>query len=263
MLHALKRNTVGHHAAKNEPVNPEFDGLKDKLEQVQKSLTTATLELNNAQKAYKNAASEATTFSTALHAMYPTDDEFREVLKTSVSEVADPIPKAMEEVLEPASKVRVIERMVNSYITEIKSVSQEYSKLENARKDYAMYQAKVGKLEKKDSANDKQSRNMSKLEDSKAKYNSLLEGTLHRMKSTHSKAKDMFRAAFVAYWLYQNAIHDILGKSFGPSMAYATLNADSIISSLERKQTPPSPDKSWKYFVETSGVTMIINVRQA
>ncbi|KAI0562454.1 hypothetical protein FGB62_59g050 [Gracilaria domingensis] len=241
MLHALKRSTVGHSAAKHEPVNAEFETLRTNLENVQKSLQTAVNEIDGAQKAYKKAATDAGKFSTTMHSLYPKDDETRELFKTTVDQVVDSVPKDLEGITEPNSKMRALERMVGAYLTEIKSLSADYPKLETARKDYAMYQAKVEKLGKKESDNDKQSRNMSKLEDAKAKYNSLLEGIIHRMKITYEKASLMFRASYAAYWIYQKAVLDILGKHFGPAMSYAAEHADSILQDATIAQTPPSP----------------------
>eukprot|EP00178_Gracilaria_changii_P025462 TRINITY_DN78446_c0_g1_i1.p1 TRINITY_DN78446_c0_g1~~TRINITY_DN78446_c0_g1_i1.p1 ORF type:complete len:245 (-),score=54.53 TRINITY_DN78446_c0_g1_i1:86-820(-) len=244
MFHALKRSTVGHSAAKNEPVNAEFETLRTNLDNVQKSLQTAMGDIDDAQKAYTKAAADAGKFSTTMHSLYPKDDETRELFKTTVDQVADVVPKDLETITEPASNVRALERMVSAYLTEIKTLSAEYPKLETARKDYAMYQAKVEKLGKKDSDNDKQSRNMGKLEDAKAKYNSMLEGIIHRMKITYEKASLMFRASYVAYWIYQKAVLEVIGKHFGPAMSYAADNVDGILQEVTTAQTPPSPNKT-------------------
>ncbi|PXF48179.1 hypothetical protein BWQ96_02131 [Gracilariopsis chorda] len=241
MLHALKRSTVGLSAAKHEPVNTEFENLKTNLDNVQKSLSTALSEIDGAQKAYKKAATDAGKFSTTLFNLYPNDDDTRVLFKTTLDQVVDVVPKDLEEAIEPTSQVRSLERVVSAYLTEIKSLAEEYPKLDTARRDYAMYQAKVDKLGKKDSDSDKQSRNMGKLEDSKAKYNSLLEGTLHRMKKTYEKAAIMFRASYIAYWIYQNSVHDILGKHFGPAMSYARLHADAVLLESGTASAPPSP----------------------
>ncbi|CAN8067935.1 unnamed protein product [Agarophyton chilense] len=241
MLHALKRSTVGHSAAKNEPVNAEFETLRANLENIQKSLESAVSEIDGVQKAYKKAAADAGKFSTSLHSVYPNDDETRTLFKKSVDQVVDVIPRDLENIVQPASQVCTLERMVGAYLTEIKALTADYPKLDTARKDYAMYQAKVEKLGRKDSDNDKQSRNMSKLEDSKAKYNSLLEGIIHRMKTTSEKANLMFRAAYVAYWIYQKEVNAVFSEHFGPSMAYAAENVDGLLKEATELQTPPSP----------------------
>lgn len=241
MLHALKRNTVGLSAAKHEPVNTEFENLKANLDKIHKSLSSALSEVEGAQKAYRKAATDAGKFSTDLHNLYPNDDDTRALFKTTLDQVADVVPMQLEAAIEPTSQVRSLERVVGAYLTEIKSLSEEYPKLDTARRDYAMYQAKVDKLGKKDSDSDKQSRNMGKLEDSKAKYTSLLEGILHRMKKTCEKSGLMFRASFVAYWIYQNSVHDILGKHFGPAMSYARLHADAVLQEAGSASAPPSP----------------------
>lgn len=114
------------------------------------------------------------------------------------------------------------------YLMEIKTLQGEYKKVDVARTDYGLYQDKVDKLEKKNSESDKQNRNLDKMEGARATYTSILDGMVHRMNSTYAKSSTMFRAAFVAYWLWQSRMNRIVGEHFQPAIAYATANEHTL-----------------------------------
>jgi len=235
MFNSIRRKTVGLGTAKNQPVNAEFDNLRQSLDNVSKALTSALADIDSAEKSWKTLVTSASHFSSALHSLYPTDDDLRALFKTTHEQVSAPLTKQMAEDGAPDSQVKSIERMVRAYLTEIKTLSAEYTKVDHARRDYAMFQAKADKLAKKNSSGgggDKQTKNIDKnlnnLEESKAKYNSILEGTVHRMKSTYDKATTMFRAAFVAYWLYHNDMTKVVNENFRPAFSYARANADGL-----------------------------------
>lgn len=247
MFHSLKRKTVGHSAGKHEPGNTEFDNLKQGLDNVSKALTAALADIDTAEKSWKTLAKSAAHFSSGLHSLYPKEDDLRALFKTTLDEVEAPLQKEMDSVTEPTSKVKSIERIVRAYLTEIKTLAAEYNKVSNARKDYAMYNAKVDKLGKKTEQSDKQSRNLDKLEDSKAKYDSILGGTVHRMKSTYEKAPTMFRAAYVAYWLYHSQMSSSVTKHFKPSYTYSNAHAEGLFKLSESSaHVPPAAGSSDK-----------------
>lgn len=244
MFHSLKRKTVGHSAAKHEPVNTEFDNLRQGLDNVSKALTAALADIDVAEKSWNTLSKSAAHFSSGLHSLYPKEDDLRTLFKKTLDEVESPLQKEMAVIAEPTSKVKGIERIVRAYLTEIKTLSAEYNKVNNARKDYAMYNTKVDKLGKKATESDKQSRNLDKLEDSKAKYESILGGTVHRMKSTYEKAPTMFRAAFVAYWLYHSQMSSAVGKHFKTSYNYANAHAEGLFKLSESSAHVPASSSS-------------------
>lgn len=239
----IKRKTVGIGAARNEPVNAEFDNMRQSLDNVSKALTTALKDIDSAEKSWKTLLTSAINFSSGLHSLYPEEDQLRERFKSTLDELEGPMQKDMAALNEPSSKMKGIERMVKGYLTEIKTLGAEYHKVDNARKDYAMYQSKVDKLEKKEGKTEKQSRNLEKLESSKATYNNLLDGVIHRMKSTYQKAPSMFRAAYVSYWLYHSQMNSVVDKNFKSSFTYAIGNADSLFSMTETSNHTADPSK--------------------
>lgn len=247
MLHSLKRKTVGHSAGKREPVNAEFDTLRQGLDNVSKALTAALADIDTAEKAFNTLTQSASHFSSGLHSLYPQDDDLRTLFKSTLDEVEGPLATEMAKVSEPTSKVKGIERVVRAYLTEVKTLSAEYHKVDIARKDYGMYQAKNDKLGKKTDQTDKQSRNLDKLETAKAKYTSILDGTVHRMKSTYEKAPKMFQAAYVAYWLYHSQMTASISKHFKSPSTYANAHADLLFKLSESASHTPeatTADKS-------------------
>lgn len=229
MLHSLKRKTK-FRTEKQEPVNAEFDHVRQSLDNVSKALTGALTDIDQAEKSWRTLVSSSEHFSSGLHSLYPQDDDVRNLFKKTIDDVGGPLTKEMADATDAKSKVKTIERMVRAYLTEIKTLAAEYSKVETARKDFAIYQTKVDKLGKKEAESSKQSRNLDKLENSRATYNSVLEGTTHRMKTTYEKAPTMFRAAYVAYWLYHSTMSSIVTKHFKPSFDYAKAHADHLFS---------------------------------
>lgn len=230
MFHSIKRATVGLAAGKHEPKNAEFENMRNKMENVNKALASALNDIEGAQKTWHAVVDSSDRFAASLHTLYPNEDQVRALFKSALDEVRGPIAEDMHAIVNPSSQVRSIERNVRAYLTEIKTLTAEYNKVENARKDYAMYQAKTEKLDKSSNGTDKQSRNLDKLESSRATYHSILDGTLHRMKTTYDKAPVMFRATHVAFWLYQSRMNDLLSKHFSNSFDYAAQNCDSLFS---------------------------------
>lgn len=211
-------------------MNAEFDHVRQSLDNVSKALTGALTDIDQAEKSWRTLVSSSEHFSSGLHSLYPQDDDVRNLFKKTIDDVGGPLTKEMADATDAKSKVKTIERMVRAYLTEIKTLAAEYSKVETARKDFAIYQTKVDKLGKKEAESSKQSRNLDKLENSRATYNSVLEGTTHRMKTTYEKAPTMFRAAYVAYWLYHSTMSSIVTKHFKPSFDYAKAHADHLFS---------------------------------
>lgn len=230
MLHAIKRKTVGAAAARNEPVNSEFDNLRQSLDNASKALTAALEDVESAEKSWTSLITSATHFSSGMHTLYSQEDDLRTLFKKTLTEVEGPLPREMAGMVEPKSKVKTLERMVRAYIAEIHSLTLDYPKVESARKDYAMYHTKVDKLDKKDGVEEKHSRNLDKFESSKVSYESTLEGTLHRMKISHAKAPTMFRAAYVAFWLYHSQMSALVERHYKPAFTYSKENADTLFS---------------------------------
>lgn len=243
MLHAIKRKTVGAAAARHEPVNAEFDNLRQSLDNTSKALTAALEDIESAEKSWTSLVTSTTHFSSGMHTLYPQEDDMRTLFKKTLTEVEAPLPTEMTEMVEPKSKVKTIERMVRAYLTEIKLLTSEYPKVEAARKDFAMYQSKVDKLEKKEGVVDKQSRNLDKLETSKVSYDALLEGMLHRMKTTYEKAPTMFRAAYVAFWLYHSQMSALVERHYKPAFAYSNEHADNLFSISQTSHVGASTSK--------------------
>lgn len=234
MFQSFKRRTVGLSAARQQPINAEFDTHRNHLQNVAKSLTTALSEIDQAEAQWKELIKSNEHFSSSLHSLYPIEDDVRALFKSTLDSVQGVFPKEIADASSPTSQVRGIERMVKAYLTEIKTLSAEYPKVDHARRDYAMDQGKLEKLGKKEGgSNDKQTKALDKVEASKAQYTSILDGTVHRMKTTYEKAPTMFRAAYVAYWLYQNKVMTIIDKHLGHSQTYAKAHAESLFKMSE------------------------------
>ena len=154
----------------------------------------------------------------------------RTIFKTTVDNTVEPLSKEMIQITGPRANVNSIVRMIRAYLSEIDSLTGAYGKVENARKDYAMYTVKTDKLEHKDAETSKVSRNLDKKEAAKAAYESLLEGTLHRMKTTCEKCSTMFKAAYVAHWLYHDSMMKLMNEKSPTPFAYSVANCDPIFS---------------------------------
>lgn len=246
MLHSIKRKTVGVAAGRHEPVNAEFDTLRSNLDNVQKSLTSAIQDVDDAEKHWTSLITGTESFSTDLHSLYPKDDEVRVLFKSTLDKLQGTLQKDLKDVTEPQSKIRGIERMVRAYLTELKTLAQEYHKVNDSRKDFAMAKTKVDKVTKKNKGDETQTKHLDKLEANRATYDSILEGTIHRMQTTYDKAPSMFKATYVAYWLYQSMAMEVLQKHVAAPTQYAKIHADSLFHMSESSKAgqPSSPSKS-------------------
>lgn len=230
MLHSIKRHTVGRHDAKQEPVNSGFETYRTNLENVRKALATSLDDIVKSETSWNVVVSNMEKFSSDLYTLYPQGDEMRPIFKSTVDEVVEPLSKEITEVTGPRAKISPIVRMIRAYLSEIDALTGEYGKVDKARKDYAMYTVKTDKLEQKDAETSKVSRNLDKKEEAKATYDSLLDGTLHRMKTTYEKCPTMFKAAHVAFWLYQDSTTKLLNEKCRTPFAYASVNCDTLFN---------------------------------
>lgn len=230
MLHSIKRHTIGRLESKNEPKNSEFELYQSRLDNIQNALSNTLDDIQKAETCWTNVIANMQKISSDLYTLYPQDDEIRTLFKSTVDQVTQPISNDISKITSPTSQVKSIERMIRAYLTEIKTLSQEYQKVEKARKDYAMYQAKTDKLDKTNTDDDKRSRNLDKKEASKATYDSILEGILHRMKSTYEKSNVMFKAAYVAHWTYQKEITTLFTTKANDPFEYSQQNAQDLFS---------------------------------
>ncbi len=234
MLHKLKRNVVGGLQARNEPKNAQFENAQQRLDNVERALTNALDSIDKAEKSWIAVADAAQDFCDGLHSLYPQDDNIRMLFKKTLDETST-LQKDVKTDSDASSDVKGIERVVRGYLSEIKTLKSEYPKVEVARRDYAMYQRKVDRMEHKDSQDEKKVKFLELLEGARATYYSILDGIIHRMNSTYDKSPTMFRAAFVAYWLCQRKVHGAVSEYFQPAIDYAGENESNLFGQISRK----------------------------
>ncbi len=231
MLHKIKRNVVGGLQSRHEPKNAEFETAQQRLENIERALTNALDSIEKAERSWERVADTASEFCDGLHSLYPLDDELRTLFKRTLDETAA-LQREVKAEADVGGNVQQIERVVRGYLTEIKTLKSEYPKVEIGRREYAMLQRKVDKLEHKDPADEKKMRNLDLLEGARATYFSILDGIIHRMNSTYNKSPTMFRAAFVAYWLTQRKVHGAVSQYFQPAINYASENEAGLFKNL-------------------------------
>lgn len=229
MLHKLKRNLVGGLQARHEPKNAQFENAQQRLDNIERALTNALNSIEKAERSWEAVADAANSFCDGLHSLYPQDDEQRALFKKTLDETSA-LDREVKTDADVGSNIKSIERVVRGYLTEIKTLKAEYPKVEIARRDYAMYQHRVDKLEHKDAADEKKARFLDLLEGARATYFSTLDGIIHRMNSSYDKSPTMFRAAYVAYWLTQCKIHGAVTLYFKPAIDYAAANENSLFN---------------------------------
>lgn len=231
MLHKIKRNVVGGLQARNEPKNAQFENAQQRLDNIERALTNALDSIDKAERSWVAVADAAQDFCDGLHSLYPQDDDIRALFKKTLDET-NSLDREVKTDPDVSSNIKTIERVVRGYLTEIKTLKGEYPKVEIARRDFAMYQRKVDKLEHKDAADDKKARFLELLEGARATYHSTLDGIIHRMNSTYDKSPTMFRAAYVAYWLTQRKEHAAVSLYFKPAIEYAADNETNLFTGL-------------------------------
>lgn len=231
-MHTLKRNILGGLHARHEPKNAQFENAQQRLDNIERALTNALDSIERAERSWESVADSAHDFCDGLHSLYPTDDALRTLFKKSVDETAA-LQRECKADAEVGANTQQIERVVRGYLTEIKTLKSEYPKVEIARKDFAMYQRKVDKLENKDATDEKKVKFLELLEGARATYYSILDGIIHRMNSTYDKSPTMFRAVYVAYWLTQRRVHGAVSQFFRPAIEYAADNEAGLFRDIK------------------------------
>lgn len=233
MFHVIKRKTIGGIQSRGEPNSAEYTETKERLHEIQKGLNYALESIGTSRKAWTSISHQWPKFCENLQSLYSKNDRTQEVFKKS-AEGATVVNKEL--VLKEgntATNTHSIELMVKGYLAEIQTLKPEYAKVEAARKDYAMCERKMSKLDVKSSKNGRKEKHMERLETVKAKYDSVLKGVTHRMNLAIDKADSMLRAIFVAYWMEQkNSIDTLMQNAAGP-MEYAASNEDQVFALTE------------------------------
>lgn len=236
MMHKIKRSVVGGMQSRHIPKDAQFKSQRERLVETDRGLKYALNSIKAAKRMSVSVAEHTKDFCGKMCSIYPEEDAMQMLLKKTFNDTKS-LEREVKVNPNAWSSVSVIERHLRAYLGEIKSLKRKYRKVENARRDYAMYQKKLGKVERKHAAENKTARYLELFEDARANYDSILDGILHQLRSTLEKSPDMFQSAYVAYWLAQGKMHSAMAQYCKPAIEYAVVNETKIVRSTSTPTT--------------------------
>jgi len=229
MLHGLKK-TAFKVSAHKEPENAEFADYKQRIANVVKALTESSSQLDKAEKQWHTLFTEQKKQAENFANLYPDNDELRKVAKQAV-EITDAMQSQSVSTSPLSSQYSTIAGKVKTYLAEYKTLESEYARLANAKTESELYRKKVDDLEKaKKQDEEKMSRNLAKYDDAHTTYERQLEGVIARQKQFYGKRKEVFKAAFVAYWLAHGTYASLLSGKVGPLSDYVQANEQNMLT---------------------------------
>lgn len=230
-MHKIKRCVVGGMQARHMPKNAQYENQRKRLDKTERALTHALDSIDAAKHLSVNVAEHNKEFCHGLTSVYPREDDMQTLIKKTMEDTTA-LEREVKITPDGSSSISAIELHIRAYLTEIKSLKGEYQNVEKSRRDYAMYQHKVDKLERKQAANDKKSRYLELFEGARATYDSVLDGVLHQLNSTLDKAPAVFESAYIAYWLTQGKVHSAMTLYCKPAIEYAIDNESKIVRTV-------------------------------
>ncbi|KAA8491184.1 hypothetical protein FVE85_9479 [Porphyridium purpureum] len=219
MLHSIKKASF-KVAAKAEPEHEEFLELKQRIANMVKTLTESATQLDKAEMHWQTLFAEQKQTAENFANLYPDDDDLRKIAKTAV-EVTAEVERSAAQSRESSTYV-AINKQVKAFLAEYKTLESEYKQLTDAKTEFEMYRKKCDDLEKARRPDEERIlRNATKFDEAKLSYEQNVETVIQHQKQFYAKRKEVFRAAFVSYWLAHGMHMDHLKAKIGPVNAYA------------------------------------------
>lgn len=213
MMHKIKK-AAAQVTVKTTPESAEYAEYVVKLANLSAYLKAASVALGESEKTWKDVCQKQKTFAEAFANKYPDKDKVREFVKTSASKSQALVKEFVLKTEGSSAPYHDLDAMVQSYLSEIAAVQEQYKEITDLNTEMQMYSKKVDDLSKAKKTDEaRTARNMDKLEEAKKQYDSKLDVMVEKMKHIYSRRAIVLKAAYVAYWSSQLRAFDLLSES--------------------------------------------------
>ena len=235
MMHKIKKATTTVKGVENA----EFADYRSRLENLSGYLRTSSAALNESEKAWKEVCHKQKVFADEFANRYPDKDQVRKFAKESSASSQSLVKEFVLKTDGSTAPHWQVDAVVQEYLSEIQEVAAEYKAVNDAMKEVSMYTKKVDDLQnaKKPDEN-KIARNIEKLEEAKASYDSVLDRVVEEMKKVYNKRQVAMKATYVAYWSSQLRAFNLLDNSLESTRAFVEGSVESISKKNIRTMTP-------------------------
>lgn len=230
LFHTVAPTTSADGAVAHDAV---CEDLKNKLEMVHVALINTEAIINSTEKAWKEIISAEVKVGESLATRYPDPDDVRDTAKM-FNESFHEMQKEMRTRSDKEVDYHTIAKKVTAYLAQIKAMSAEYKRLEDARVEYEMYNQKLVTLQKEhdkkgEKLDEKLHRNEDKHANAKQAYESVLNDVVTKQQNLLHKQEEAYRAAFTAYFLLQAHMLDAMDKHGKPVYAYGAKHEQELL----------------------------------
>lgn len=236
MMHKIKKAATNAKGVENA----EFVDYKNRLEMLAAYLRESSGALKESEKTWQEVCNTQKTFADKFSLRYPDKDSIRDFAKQS-SQSSQKLVKNF--VLKSESKAAShwkVDVIVQDYLKEITDIQSEYRQIDDFGKEVAMYNKKVEDLQnskKKNKDEEKISRNIEKLNDSREKYEQYLDTVVDKMKHIYNKRNIALKATFVAYWSSQLRAFNMIDNSLDPIREFVENSVEDLVAIKIRAMT--------------------------
>lgn len=236
MMHKIKKAATNSKTVENA----EFVDYKNRLDMISTYLRESSGALKESEKTWQEVCNTEKVFADKFALRYPDKDSIRDFAKQS-SQSSQKLVKNF--VLKSESKSAShwkIDVIVQDYIKEINDIQNEYRSVDDLAKEVAMYSKKVEDLQnskKKNKDEEKLSRNIEKLNDSREKYEQGLDTIVDKMKHIYDKRNIALKATFVAYWSSQLRAFNMIDNSLDPIREFVENSVEDLVAIKIRSMT--------------------------
>lgn len=228
MMHKIKK-AAAHVTTKTTPESAEYAEYVIKLTNLATYLKASSAALQESERSWKDVCTKQKAFADAFSNKYPDKDQVRDFSKTSANKSQALVKEFVLKTEGSNAPHHDLDATVQAYLAEIAAVQEQYKEVTDLNTEMQMYEKKVTDLSKGKKIDEtKTARNMEKLEEAKASYESKLETIVDQMKAVYAKRGVALKATYVAYWSSQLRAFDLLSEALVETRGFVSESVEPL-----------------------------------
>jgi hypothetical protein len=228
MMHKIKK-AAATVTTKTTPESAEYAEYVIKLSNLATYLKASSAALGESERSWKEVCNKQKAFADAFSNKYPDNDTVRGFAKNSAAKSQALVKEFVLKTEGSTAAHHELDATVQEYLAEIAAVQEQYKEVTDLNTEMQMYAKKVADLSKAKKTDEaKTSRNMEKLEEAQASYDTKLEKIVGQMKVVYAKRGVALKATYVAYWSSQLRAFDLLSEALIDTRGFVSTSVEPL-----------------------------------
>lgn len=119
--------------------------------------------------------------------------------------------------------------VAKGFLAEIESIEKEIPDVNTSYTEKARYEKKMGKLQKNDGKTEKKSKNLDKLENVRAVFDSKMDGIVERIKKANARYEEVLRCVHGAFWMGEGRYMGMVDRNTSSVRGVVDVQKDDIV----------------------------------